>query len=77
MCIKTDCYQLLLKHVPSDSSAHAALENATQVEGSINTVDEYWVECTAGEAMEFARAARNHFPHRANEIDHAIVTATR
>ena len=77
MCIKADCYQLLLKHIPSDSSAYAALQNAIEVEGSIDTVDEYWVECTAAEAMEFARTARNHFPHRAAEIDHAILTAVR
>ena len=73
----TDLYDLLLNHVPTESSAYGCLEKASKIDGLINAVDEYWVDCTPQQADEFLEAAKKHFQFRVREIEQAIVQAYR
>lgn len=77
MLLKKECYELLLKHVSRDLSAYQALVKAGKIDGVLNTVDEYWVDCTPAESDEYLKAAHAHFPMRSREIEFAITTAAK
>jgi hypothetical protein len=68
--LNTECFDLLIKHVPMESPAYGCLEKAVRIYAAVHTVD-----CMPEQLDEFLDAARKHFPNRVTEIEEAIAKA--
>jgi hypothetical protein len=71
----TDCYKLLLKHVPVTTPAYAALINAIKVEGENKASDQYGFECSDLDADIYLATAEEFFPECINEVENAVSQA--
>ena len=75
ICLHTEVYELLRKHVPLQSPAYAALLAATKIIGHSFMFDQYWIEATDVDADMYLAAAEEFFPERISELETAIATA--
>jgi hypothetical protein len=73
--LNTECFDLLLKHVPMESPAYGCLERAVRIYSTSNTIHAYSLHCMPEQLDEFLDAARKHFPDRVTEIEEAIAKA--
>ena len=77
ICISLKPYSLLLKHVPPDNIAYSRVSSALKIDGSLNTLDTFWLDCSESGADAFLAIARTNFPECAREIEQAIAHALR
>lgn len=77
IALGTNSYSLLLKHVRPDNIGYMPLTTATKVDGLVNTVDEFWIDCSESDADAYLAIARTQFPECTREIEQAIVNAKR
>jgi hypothetical protein len=63
--LREDCYNKLLNHVPQDSPAFAALENAAV------TGNGRLIVCSQRDVDLFLKTAKEHFPFQVREIESA------
>jgi LSD1 subclass zinc finger protein len=62
----------LLDYVPGKSRVRAALENAVELIGGSQSVDEFVVTCDESELPILREAAREHCPGAVEFIDFAV-----
>ncbi len=65
----------LLDSVPGRSKVHAALENAVELIGGTQAIDEFVVTCDESELPTLREAARKHCPGAVEFIDFALQRA--
>ena len=70
-------YSLLLRHVRPDTIAYRPVASALKIDGSLNTLDTFWLDCSESEADAFLAIARTNFPECTREIEQAIAHALR
>jgi hypothetical protein len=76
MVVRTECYDLLLEHVPVTTPAFAALADATKLSGNLAGVAEFRVKCTEVDGDMYLATAEQFFPERLAELQGAIARAT-
>ena len=76
ICLFTEAYELLLKHVPIESTAYAALLVARKIKGQSSSVfDQFYIGCSDVDGDMYLAAAEEFFPERLREIESAIAVA--
>ena len=77
ICLHTEAYELLRKHVPLESPSYAALLAATKIIGHSFMFDQYWIECSDVDGDMYLAAAEEFFPERLPEMENAIAVAAK
>lgn len=68
-----ESWDCLFKHIPNGSGAYAALKNATDLHGSINTPPlEFVIYCDENDATLLLNTAKSHCPTAVHAIEEAI-----
>jgi hypothetical protein len=78
ICLFTEAYELLRKHVPVQTPAHAALIAAKKASGHSSSVfDLFYVQCSDVDADMYLAAAEEFFRERLREIESAVTARRR
>jgi hypothetical protein len=73
ICVHSEAYELLRKHVSLETPAYAALLAGTKIEGQSSIVfDQYWIECSDLDAGVYLAAAEEFFPEHLAELESTI-----